>query len=268
MIRITLVGATGWVGRELVRAISASSDLQLVAAVARNSAGRDVGEAAGLGKPLGVIIAASVEAALATASDVVIDYTKPHVVKAHVLAAVAAKRHVVIGTSGLTADDYAEIDAAATAAAVGVIAAGNFSITATLMKRAALDAARYVRDVEIIDFGGAAKPDVPSGTARELAEALGAVRMAASSKPINELGGARETRGATIGATQVHSVRMPGYALSCEVVFGADGERLSIRHDAGASAQPYVSGTLLAAREVRELKGLLRGMDALLDRVK
>ena len=268
MIGIVLVGTTGWVGRDLVRAIAAADDLRLVAAVARNAAGRDAGEAAGLGRALGVTIVPTLEAALAVPADVVVDYTKPNVVKAHVLAAVAAQRCVVIGTSGLTADDYAEIERAATAADVGVIAAGNFSITATLMKRAALEAARYVRDVEIIDFGGAGKPDVPSGTAREVAEALGAMRMPASSKPVAELGGARETRGATIGKTQVHSVRMPGYALSCEVVFGADGERLSIRHDAGPSAQPYVSGTLLAVREVAKVKGLLRGMDALLNWVK
>ena len=120
---------------------------------------------------------ATLEEALATPCDVVVDYTKPLAVKAHVLAAIAAGRHVVVGTSGLGAADYAEIDAAARANGVGVLAAGNFSITATLMKRFALMAAKYVPDVEVIDYASAKKPDAPSGTARELAEALAEIRQ-------------------------------------------------------------------------------------------
>lgn len=267
MVRITLVGATGWVGKALVAAIAAADDLTLAGAVARTAAGRDAGEAAGLG-PLGVPIVATLEEALAAPSDVVIDYSKPNVVKGHVLAALAAGRHVVVGTSGLGADDYAEIDTAARAAGRGVVAAGNFSITATLLRRFTLEAAKYVADVEIIDYASAKKPDTPSGTARELAEMLGAVRQAATSKPVSELSGVPATRGAAIGApeaVQVHSLRLPSFVLSCEAVFGAPDERLTIRHDAGSSASPYVAGTLLAARKVGTRTGLTRGLDALLD---
>lgn len=264
--RITLAGATGWVGRALVAAIAAADDLTLAGAVARNAAGRDAGEAAG-GKALGVTISATLEEALRAPSDVVIDYTKPGAVKSHALAALAAGRHVVVGTSGLSAEDYAEIDRAAEAAGRGVLAAGNFSITATLMRRFALEAARFVPDVEIIDYASAAKADTPSGTARELAELLGAARQEGTSKPVGELSGVRETRGGGIGAprpVQVHSLRMPSYVLSCEVVLGADNERLTIRHDAGASAAPYVAGTLLAARRVGGFVGLRRGLDAVM----
>jgi 4-hydroxy-tetrahydrodipicolinate reductase len=199
---------------------------------------------------------------------VVIDYTKPDVVKHHVLAALAHGCHVVIGTSGLSAEDYARIDTAAQAKGRGVVAAGNFSITATLMRRFALEAARLVPDVEIIDYASAKKADTPSGTARELAEMLGAVRQAGTAKPVAELSGVRETRGGAIGApvpVQVHSVRMPSFVLSCEVILGADNERLTIRHDAGASAAPYVAGTLLAARRVGAFVGLRRGLDAVLE---
>jgi hypothetical protein len=105
----------------------------------------------------------------------------------------------VVGTSGLGADDYATIDQAARQKGVGVLAAGNFSITATLLKRFALEAARYVPDVEIIDYASATKPDTPSGTGRELAEALATMRGAATSKPVDQLGGVRETRGAVVG---------------------------------------------------------------------
>ncbi|MEJ1158321.1 4-hydroxy-tetrahydrodipicolinate reductase [Prosthecomicrobium sp. N25] len=265
-LRITLVGSTGWVGRALVAAIGAAEDLSLVAAVSRSAAGRDAGEAAG-GAPNGVTVSPTLEAALAVPSDVVIDYTKPHVVKGHALAALGAGRAVVIGTSGLGAEDFSEIEAEALAAGRGVLAAGNFSITATLLKRFALEAARYVPDVEIIDYASASKPDTPSGTARELAETLAGVRLKGTSKPVAELGGIPATRGAAVGAprpVQVHSLRMPSFVLSCEAVFGAPDERLVIRHDAGSSAAPYVAGTLLAARKVVGFTGLTRGLDSLL----
>jgi len=265
--RIILAGSTGWVGRALVAAIADSPDLALVGAVARSAAGRDAGEAAGV-RALGVKISAKLGDALGAPADVVIDYTKPDVVKHHALQALAHGCHVVIGTSGLSTDDYAKIDTAAREKGRGVVAAGNFSITATLMRRFALEAARLVPDVEIIDYASAKKADTPSGTARELAEMLGAVRHAGTAKPVGELSGVRDTRGGAIVTptpVQVHSVRMPSYVLSCEVVLGADNERLTIRHDAGASAAPYVVGTLLAARRVGAFVGLRRGLDAVLE---
>ncbi len=263
-IAVTIVGATGWVGRALVSAVAAAPDLALAAAVARNAAGQDVGSATG-GGALGVTIVATVEEALRTPCDVVVDYTKPAVVKGHTLIAIAAGRNVVVGASGLTADDYAEIDAAARVAGVGVVAAGNFSITATLMQRFALMAARYVPDVEVIDYAAASKPDVPSGTGRELAERLGGVRLDPTATPVDALRGPKETRGAEIGRTRVHSVRLPGFVLSCEALFGAPDERLTIRHDAGSSAIPYVAGTLLAIRRVGDQPGLRRGLDSVME---
>ena len=170
MIRVVLAGVTGQVGRALLPAIAASGDLQLVGAVSRSGAGRDAGEAVSVA-PLGVTIVATLSEALGVPSDVVVDYTTPDVVGRNVLEAIAAGRHVVVGTSGLGADEYAAIDQAARQKGVGVLAAGNFSITATLLKRFALEAARYVPDVEIIDYASATKPDTPSGTGRELAEA-------------------------------------------------------------------------------------------------
>jgi 4-hydroxy-tetrahydrodipicolinate reductase len=265
-ISITLAGVTGWVGKELLRAISVAEDLKLVGAVSRSAAGQDVGSASGL-TSMGVTIAGNLEDALAVPSDVVIDYTKPHVVKKHALISLARGRHLVIGTSGLTEDDYAEIDQKARVAGRGVVAAGNFSMTATLMRRFAAEAARYVPDVEIIDYAGAAKIDTPTGTARELAELLGPIRGTSTASPVEHLSGLKETRGGRIGepiGVQIHSVRMPSYVLSCEVLFGAESERLSIRHDAGASAAPYVSGTLFAVRSVTRLVGLRRGLDSIM----
>jgi 4-hydroxy-tetrahydrodipicolinate reductase len=264
VIRVIVAGATGWTGSAVVKAALAASDLVFVGAVARSAAGRDIGEALGEAA-VGVTAVATVAEALKAGADVLVDYTSPEVVKANTLQAISAGVAVVIGTSGLSADEYAEINKAALAKGVGVFAAGNYSITATLMTKFALMAAKYVADVEVIDYASAGKPDTPSGTARELAERLSAVRRPATSKPVDDLGGVRETRGGAIGAVQVHSLRLPGYVLSCEAHFGAPGERLLIRHDADSDAAPYVAGTLLAVRRVREQAGLRRGLDLLIE---
>jgi 4-hydroxy-tetrahydrodipicolinate reductase len=171
---------------------------------------------------------------------------------------------VVVGSSGLTAEDFAEIDAAARDRGVGVVASGNFSLTAAMCQAGALLAARHLPQWEVIDYASATKPDVPSGTSRELAERLGQVRAPEIAFPIEDLHGPREARGATVAGSQVHSVRLPGFVVSTEVVFGLPDERLTIRHDAGGTPEPYVAGTLLAARRAPEVAGLIRGLDALL----
>lgn len=261
---ICIAGATGWTGGALVRAVLASTDLKLVGAVARKAQGRDIGEALGLA-PAGVIVRDSVAAALdAAGADVLVEYSSSKIAKANALAALARGTAVVVGTSGLTAADYDEIGAAAGRAGKGVIASGNFSVTASLLQRFAEIAARHVESFEVIDYASAAKLDTPSGTARQLAERLGAVRAPKLGRPIAELNGPKETRGADIAGVRVHAIRLPGHVLGVEAVFGMASERLSIRHDAGESAAPYVSGTLIAARTAPRVKGLVRGFDKIL----
>lgn len=265
-IRIVIAGATGWTGSALIKAVAANPEFALAGGVARASAGQDIGAANGLA-PIGVKLVATLAEALAAPSDVVIDYTHPTAVKGHALQALAAGRHVVVGTSGLTGEDYREIDTAARKVGRGVVAAGNFSITATLLTRFAEEAARYVADVEVIDYASAKKPDVPSGTAREIAERISAVRARGTSRPVADIIGPKDARGAAIGETvpvQLHSLRLPSYVIACEAIFGAPDERLTIRHDAGSSAAPYVAGTLLAAKKVTGMVGLTRGLDKLL----
>jgi 4-hydroxy-tetrahydrodipicolinate reductase len=147
---------------------------------------------------------------------------------------------------------------------VGVIAAGNFSVSAALVLRFATQAARHLEQWEVIDYASAAKPDAPSGTSRELAERLAEIRPPATGIPVEDTHGAREARGATVAGTQVHSVRLPSFTVSTEVIFASTGERLSLRHDAGESAAPYVAGTLLAVRALPGRVGLTRGLDQLL----
>jgi 4-hydroxy-tetrahydrodipicolinate reductase len=259
---VCVAGATGWTGRAIAEAILASADLDLGGAVARSAAGEDLGIAWGSAAN-GIAVSGDVRSSL-EGVDVLVDYTSPDVVRDNVLAAVAAGVHVVIGTSGLSAADFEEIDAAARAAGVGVVAAGNFSITAAMAQAAALLVAPFLPHREIIDFASFSKPDAPSGTARELAERLSAVARNELAAPVAGTIGHVDARGADIAGTQVHSVRLPSFVVSTEVVFALPDERLSIRHDAGGTPAPYVAGTLLAVRAAAGTVGRVRGLDTLL----
>jgi len=249
-IRVCVAGVTGWTGSAVAVAVREAEDLDLVAGVSRSDgcSYSSVGEALG-----------------AVQTDVLVDYTHAAVVRENVFSAIAHGVNVVVGSSGLSADDYAEIDAAARERGVGVVAAGNFSITAAVLVKAAVDAARHLDAWEVIDYASATKPDAPSGTSREVAERLAEVRAPRLAVPIDEVLGQREARGASVAGSQVHSLRLPSFVVSTEVVFAAPGERLSVRHDAGETPAPYVAGTLLAIRSVVGRSGLTRGLDRLLD---
>lgn len=249
MIRVCIAGITGWTGRPIADAVGQADDLELVAGISRSDPAH---------------FSTVAEALDQVPADVLVDYTSAGAVKDNVHAALDRGVGVVVGSSGLSAADYEEIDARARAQSVGVIAAGNFSLTAALMLRAAVEAARYLDAWEVIDFASAGKPDAPSGTARELAERLSDVRRPTLPVEVADVEGHPEARGADIAGTQVHSLRLPSFVVSSEVVFAAAGERLSIRHDAGETPAPYVAGTLLAIRAVPGRIGLTRGLDRLL----
>jgi 4-hydroxy-tetrahydrodipicolinate reductase len=256
-IRICVAGATGWAGSALVKKILASQEFVLTGAIARQGVGEDIGTRLG-GKPSGVQISATLQDAVRVPTDVLVDYTKPDSVKARTLEALSKGLRVVVGTSGLTAADYDEIGSEAAKRNLGVIAAGNFSITAALAKHFALFAARHIPSWEIIDYAHAEKPDAPSGTVRELAEELGNAAKNHIAYPIEKTHGTPEARGGLIAGTPVHSIRLPSYVISFETIFGLPDERLTIRHDSGTSAEPYVGGTALAIREVFKINVLLR----------
>jgi 4-hydroxy-tetrahydrodipicolinate reductase len=262
-IRVCVAGVTGWTGSAVARAILRSSELQLVAGIARRASGGDLGETLG-GARSGVPVSGDLDEALNARPEVVVDFTKPDSVKERTLRALERGCRVVIGTSGLAAADYTDIERAASSRNLGVIAAGNFSITAALAKRFALLAAEHLPSWEIIDYAHADKVDAPSGTTRELAEELATVRRCRVERPVETTQGLRDAHGATVAGSQIHSVRLPGYVIAFETVFGLPDERLTIRHDAGAGAEPYVAGTLLAIQRVVGTRGLIRGLDRLL----
>lgn len=145
-----------------------------------------------------------------------------------------------------------------------MIAAGNFSVMAAVLVRAASMAAQHLDRWEIIDYASDDKPDVPSGTARELAETLAQVREPTVTVALPDLHGPVEARGAEVAGVRIHSVRLPSFVVSTEVVFGGPGERLVVRHDPGMTPVPYVAGTLLAVRRVAGVAGVRRGLDWLL----
>lgn len=261
--RVILAGATGWAGSALARGIGRAADMQLVAAVARQRAGQLLSDV--LGEPaLAATIHSEAAAALRTPCDVFVEFTKPDSAKANILAALAAGAHVVVGTSGLGDEDYAEIDRAARAHDRGVLACGNFALTVVLLQRFAEIAARYLDHFEIIDTAHEDKPDAPSGTARELAYRLGRIKQPHLGVQLDQVRGPAAARGATLNGVQVHSVRLPGYVIGVEAIFGAPGQRLHLSHHAGSSAEPYVDGALLAIRKVAQLRGVHRGLDAVM----
>src|SRR5919112_5522324 len=257
-LNVCIAGATGWVGKPLCLAVSGADDLNLVGAVSRTHKGRNLKDALG-NSDLDLTVSGSVAEALNTPTDVLVDYTKADVVKGNVLTAIGKGVNVVIGSSGLTDEDFVEIGRAASDNNVGVIAAGNFAVTAVLLQRFACEAAKYLSQWEIVNYASDAKRDAPSGTARELAFRLSEVGRPEVTHPVGETIGESASRGLTLNGVQVHSLRLPGYVIAVEAIFGAGDERLTIRHDAGGGAGPYIQGTLLAIRKVGGRVGLIRG---------
>jgi 4-hydroxy-tetrahydrodipicolinate reductase len=264
-IRVCLAGATGWAGSAVARALAGASDIALVSAVSRSHASRTLGDILGEPRLTSPIYATAQEALATHPCDVFFEFTKPDAARSNVLTALEHGAHVVIGTSGLTDADYDEIALAAEKQGRAVLAVGNFALTVVLLQKFAEIAARLIPQWEIIDYAHDDKKDAPSGTVRELVNRLSKVRSSGLTVPLEETKGVPETRGARMTGSQVHSIRLPGYTISAEIVFGMPDQRLSIRNDSGSSAQPYVDGALLAIRNVHTFTGLRRGLDSILD---
>ena len=263
-IRVCIAGATGWAGSALTRAVHQAEDMVLSGAVSRSHKGKTIREVLGL-NGADVVISESVNEALQTGCDVLVEFTKPDAAKQNIFTALDSGVHVVVGPSGLSDADYAEIHEKAKAKERGVFAAGNFALTVVLLQKFAKIAAGYIPHWEIIDYADSGKVDVPSGTALELANQLGNIRESCLDIPTEQLHGPKETRGARLNGTQIHSLRLPGYVISVEAIFGMADQKLVLRHEAGASAQPYVDGAMLSIRKVNTFTGLQRGLETIMD---
>ena len=263
-IKVCLAGASGWAGSSLAAGVFAADDMELVGAVSRSRAGQPLGEALNIAD-LDLPVSGSVEKVLNIPCDVFVEYTRPDVAKHHILMALEAGAHVVVGTSGLTDEDYAEIDRVASTSNRGVLAVGNFALTVVLLQKFAEIAAAHIPHWEIIDYAHSGKIDAPSGTVRELSHRLGRIRESTLDVPIEETQGVPATRGARLNGSQVHAIRLPGHVIGVEVIFGMPDQKLVIRHEAGASSQPYVDGALLAIRKAGTFTGLKRGLGSVMD---
>lgn len=231
-IRVVINGANGKMGQVSVAAIDAATDLELVG---KTNKGDDLAQ----------VIAD-------TRADVVVDFTEPACVYHNTLLIIDAGACPVIGTTGLSLDEIIQLQSRAKAKNVGGVIAPNFSISAILMMRYARDAARYLPDVEIIETHHPQKKDAPSGTAKKTAEMIASVRPSDVNDESHYYHG-----------VPIHSVRLTGCFAHQTVVFGNQGETLTIRHDA-MSRESMMPGLIIACRTAVNSRELYYGLESVL----
>jgi 4-hydroxy-tetrahydrodipicolinate reductase len=245
-INVAVLGAKGRMGAETVKAISAATDLQLVAQI-------DLGD--------------SLEQLATSGAQVVVDFTHPDAVMNNLEFAINNGIHVVVGTTGF---DDAKLNLVKSwlekNPKVGAVIAPNFGLGAVLMMQFAAKAARYFESVEIVELHHPDKADAPSGTASRTADLITQARKSASrpAMPDKTSSGLEGARGAKVGDVPVHSVRLRGLVAHQEVLLGDQGETLSIRHDS-IDRTGFMPGVLLAVREVVKTPGLTFGLEHLMD---
>jgi len=261
MIRVLVSGAGGKMGGEVVRAVSAADGMEVVAAVDPGVAGCLVATASGEHVECRGDLASAI---VASKPDVMVDFTHPTVVEGNLRVALAAGVDCVVGTTGLSEEKLADL---ATVAPEGttLFFAPNFAIGAVLMMRFAEAAARYMPHVEVTEFHHDKKADAPSGTAIRTARMIAAARGEAPDVPgrETELPGMEGARGALVDGVSVHSVRLPGLVAHQEVLFGGQGQTLTIRHDS-IDRTSFMPGVVLAVREVGVRSGLVVGLEKLM----
>ncbi len=259
MHRVGVVGAGGRMGQEVCRAVSEAADLELVAAVDPGHDGETVE---------GLTIAATVDALGPAGTEIAVDFTVAAAARLNLAAYASAGIHAVVGTTGLSDDDLTAAAQSFSHSTANAIVAANFAIGAVLLQRFCELAAPHMDGVEVIELHHNAKRDAPSGTARQTAAAIAAAREKAGAGPLPAdpttemvLTGARGAEAA--GGVRVHSVRLPGLIAHEEVIFGAVGQSLTIRHDS-YDRRSFMPGVLLAVRAVPERPGLTVGIESLL----
>ncbi|MBL7124769.1 MAG: 4-hydroxy-tetrahydrodipicolinate reductase [Dehalococcoidales bacterium] len=258
-IRVVVHGASGRMGQEVVNTLCHEPNMQIVGAVDLKAAEDYLPLPDGSGTvpfspKLGYILTNC-------QPDVLVDFTTAQATMPAVRVTAEQGVNLVIGTTGLTADDINEIDRLAEAHQVGAVVAPNFALGAVLMIHLAKVAAKYLDYAEIIELHHHLKADAPSGTALATAKAMASARGKPFSTP--QQGKTSDSRGEQIEGITIHSVRLPGLLAHQEVLLGGPGQTLSIRHDT-ISRECYMPGVMLAIKEVAKHKGLVYGLDTLL----
>jgi 4-hydroxy-tetrahydrodipicolinate reductase len=259
-IKVVVYGASGRVGQEVVKAVCYEPETQLVGAVELKVSEDRLTLPDGSGT---VPFSANLDSILSSCQpNVVVDFT---IAKATMPAVRTAAEHgvnMVIGTTGLSADDIGEIERLAVARQIGVVVAPNFALGAVLMMHLAKIAAKFFDYAEIIELHHERKVDAPSGTALTTARDMAAARGRPFLQPSGQ-GEAPVSRGQSVEGVSLHSVRLPGLMAHQEVILGAPGQTLSIRHDT-INRECYMPGVILAIKEVGKRPGLIYGLDNLL----
>jgi 4-hydroxy-tetrahydrodipicolinate reductase len=264
-MRVGVLGASGRMGRASCRAVLGSGDLELVAAVARSSAGIRLGELIAEA-PDSLQVRATPADLLEAKAEAVIDFSVPEATMAAARVLLPEGVHLVSGTTGLSPEAMDELGTLAGDRANGnAVWAPNFALGAVLAQRFATIAARYYPDAEVIELHHAGKADAPSGTALRTARSMASARDAlqpGSVRPGREL--VTGARGGEVEGVRVHSVRLPGLVAHQEVIFGGQGELLTLRHDS-LDLSSFMPGALMSVRAVPNRPGLTVGLEPLLD---
>ena len=260
MIRVGVLGAAGRMGRLVSQAVAEDPDLALVAGINPSFDGKPLGPM--IGHPeIDVRISDEIETLLQAETEVAVDFTRPDVVMDNVRWAIEHAMHIVVGTTGVGPEQFAEIERLLEDGESNVVVAPNFAIGAVLLQRFAAMAARVFPAAEIIELHHEGKLDAPSGTALATAERMAKARGEEWEGPNGEsLGG---VRGGDVQGIRIHSVRLPGLVAHQEVVFGGVGQTLTLRHDSMQRVS-FMPGVLLAIKEVIRRPGLTVGLEPLL----
>jgi 4-hydroxy-tetrahydrodipicolinate reductase len=263
-VKVVVSGACGRMGQEVIKAVMADSELELVGAVDVKNAGNDVGEMIGTGV-IGVTIATDlVEVLTVSHADVVVDFTNPNSVMGNIRLALQHGVCPIVGTTGLSSENVEEVRNLCHDVQGRAIISPNFSIGAVLMMKLSVQVAKYLPHVEIIELHHDQKLDAPSGTAIRTAELIAEVRGTMRQGHPEEKEKLAGSRGGSFAGIPIHSVRLPGYVANQEVIFGGLGQTLTIRHDT-ISRESFMPGVTLACRKALSVTGLVYGLENLLD---
>ena len=261
MIRVGVIGAAGRMGAEVCRAVHDADGMTLVAAVDPNGDGRSLQDVAGVDVELQV--ASDLDALTAAEVDVAVDFTRPEAVADTVRWLLDHDVHAVVGTTGMAEDDLADVRERAERANANAFRAPTFAIGAVLLMQFAAQAAVHLPDVEIIELHHDRKADAPSGTALRTAELIADAR----DRVPPHVGGDEDhpgARGTRHRDVAVHAVRLPGLMAHQEVIFGGQGQTLTVRHDS-LDRSSFMPGVVLAVRSVADLDpALVVGLEHLL----
>jgi 4-hydroxy-tetrahydrodipicolinate reductase len=259
-IRVAVIGASGRMGREVVKLVLSEPDLELAAGIDRSSGHIDLGKMVGM-EPCGILMQNDLELALVESkADVVVDFTAPQTAFSHTSLALRHGIRPVMGTTGFTPQDIEILDKQCQEQGIGGLIAPNFSIGAILMMRFAAQAAKYFPHLEIIEYHGDQKLDAPSGTAIKTAEMISEIREEVRQGNPNEEETIEGSRGGYYNGFRIHSVRLPGIFAEQEVIMAAHGQSLKIRHDSYDRAA-YMPGVAMAVRKVMTYTGMVYGFE-------